>query len=80
MSPSVDERARRLTQGGTIPRSVPMDGYPDLLQALKKEIGERLSDNWRDARLRLLATESEHEGLMSIGLTCARLWNELNHE
>jgi hypothetical protein len=57
-----------------------MDGYPDLLQALKKEIGERLSHNWRDARLRLLATKSEHEGLMSIGLTCARLWNELNHK
>jgi putative transposase len=34
----------------------------------------------RDVRLRLLPTENEHESLMGIGLTCARLFNELNYE
>jgi len=61
-------------------RSLPADGHPDPLQALREEIEERLSDNWRDVRLRLLPTESEHESLMGIGLTCARLFNELNYE
>jgi len=65
-----------MTQGRTIPRSLPTDGR----QALREEIEERLSDNWRDVRLRLLPTENEHESLMGIGLTCARLFNELNYE
>jgi len=69
-----------MTQGRTIPRSLPTDGRPDPLQALREEIEERLSDNWRDVRLRLLPTENEHESLMGIGLTCARLFNELNYE
>jgi putative transposase len=69
-----------MTQGGTTPRSLPTDGHPNPLQALREEIEERLSDNWRDVRLRLLPTENEHESLMGIGLTCARLWNELNYE
>jgi putative transposase len=72
--------AGRMTQGRTIPRSLPTDGRPDPLQALREEIEERLSDNWRDVRLRLLPTENEHESLMGIGLTCARLFNELNYE
>jgi len=78
--PSVGKVLKRMTQGGTIPRSLPTDGHPDPLQALREEIEERLSDNWRDVRLRLLPTENEHESLMGIGLTCARLWNELNYE
>jgi len=41
---------------------------------------ERLKKNRRTVRLRLLPTENEHENLMGIGLTCARLWNELNYE
>jgi putative transposase len=78
--PSVGERAGRMTQGGTTPRSLLTGGRPDPLQALREEIEERLSDNWRDVRLRLLPSESEHRDLMGIGLTCARLWNELNYE
>jgi hypothetical protein len=65
-----------MTQGGTIPRFVPTDGDPDPLQALKKEIEERLSNNWRDVRLRLLPTEVEHGSLMGIGLTCVRLYRD----
>ncbi len=80
MSPPVGERAGRMTQGGTIPRFVLTDGDPDPLQALREEIAERLSDNWRDVRLRLLPIEVEHGSLMGIGLTCVRLYNELNYE
>jgi hypothetical protein len=57
-----------------------MDGHLNPLQALRDEIEERLIDNWRDVRLRLLPKENEHESLMGIGLTCARLFNELNYE
>jgi putative transposase len=39
-----------------------------------------LKKNSRTVRLRLLPTENEHESLMGIGLTCAKLWNELNYE
>jgi putative transposase len=39
-----------------------------------------LKKNRRTVRLRLLPTESKHEDLMGIGLTCARLFNELNYE
>jgi putative transposase len=39
-----------------------------------------LKKNRRTVRLRLLPTESEHKDLMGIGLTCARLFNELNYE
>ena len=80
MAPPVGEYAGRMTQGGTIPRFVPTGGDPDPLQALKEEIGERLSDNWRDVRLRLLPSDVEHGSLMSIGLICVRLYNELNYE
>ena len=80
MAPSVGERAGRMTQGGTIPRAVPAGGDPDPLQALREEIAERLNSNWRDVRLRLLPTEVEHESIMGIGLTCVRLYNELNYE
>jgi len=72
--------AGRMTQGGTTPRSLPADGHPNPLQALREEIVERLSENRRTVRLRLLPTENEHESLMGIGLTCARLFNELNYE
>ena len=41
---------------------------------------ERLSYNWRDVRLRLLPSEVEYESLMGIGLTCVRLYNDLNYE
>jgi putative transposase len=69
-----------MTQGGTTPRSLPTDGHPNPLQALREEIEERLSENRRTVRLRLLLSESEHRDLMGIGLTCARLFNELNYE
>jgi putative transposase len=69
-----------MTQGGTIPRSLPADGHPNPLQALREEIKERFKKNRRTVRLRMLPSESEHEDLMGIGLTCARLWNELNYE
>jgi putative transposase len=57
-----------------------VDGRPTPLQALREEIKERLSESWRTVRLRLLPSESGHESLMGIGLTCARLFNELNYE
>jgi hypothetical protein len=69
-----------MTQGGTIPRTVPAGGGPDPLQSLREEIAERLNSNWRIVRLRLLPTEVEHESLMGIGLTCVKLYNELNYE
>jgi hypothetical protein len=50
------------------------------LQALREEIEERFKKNRRTVRLRLLPTENEHKNLMDIGLTCARLFNELNYE
>ena len=75
------ECAGRMTQGGTIPRSLPADGHPNPLQALREEIEERLKKNLRrTVRLRLLPSESEHRDLMGIGLACAKLWNELNYE
>ncbi|MDT7888346.1 MAG: hypothetical protein RQ885_05155 [Desulfurococcales archaeon] len=49
---SVDECAGRMTQGGTIPRSLLMDRHPTPLQTLREEIEERLSENWRDVRQR----------------------------
>ena len=78
--PFVGKVFKRMTQGGTTPRSLPTDGHPNPLQALREEIEERLSDNWRDVRLRLLPSKGEHKDLMGIGLTCARLFNELNYE
>jgi putative transposase len=69
-----------MTQGGTIPRIVPAGGDPDPLQSLREGIEKRLNDNHRAVRLRLLPTEDEHESLMGIGLTCVRLYNELNYE
>jgi len=80
VAPSVGEVLGRMTQGGTIPRFVLTDGDPDPLQALREEIAERLNSNWRDVRLRLLPTGVEHGSLMGIGLTCVRLYNELNYE
>ncbi len=80
MSPPVGGRPRRMTQGGTIPRSVPTGGGPDPLRALREEIAERLNSNWRIVRLRLLPIEVEHESLMGIGLTCVKLYKELNYE
>jgi len=80
LAPPVGEVLGRMTQGGTIPRFVLTDGDPDPLQALREEIERRLSSNWRDVRLRLLPTGVEHESLMGIGLTCVRLYNELNYE
>jgi putative transposase len=78
--PSVGKCAGRMTQGGTTPRSLPADGRPNPLQALREEIEERLSENRRTVRLRLLPSESEHKDLMGIGSTCVRLFNELNYE
>jgi hypothetical protein len=69
-----------MTQGGTIPRFIPTGGDPDPLRALREEIEERLNSNWRIVRLRLLPTGIEHESLMGIGLTCVRLYNEVNYE
>jgi putative transposase len=68
-----------MTQGGTTP--IITHGWaPNPLQALREEIEERLKKNLRTVRLRLLLSESGHRDLMGIGLTCARLWNELNYE
>ena len=39
-----------------------------------------MKKNCRTTRLRLLPSESGHRDLMGIGLTCARLFNELNYE
>ena len=39
-----------------------------------------MNSNWRIVRLRLLPTGVEHGSLMGIGLTCVRLYNELNYE
>jgi putative transposase len=69
-----------MTQGGTTPRSLPTDGHPNPLQALREEIAKRLKKNRRTVRLRLLPSESEHKDLMGIGLTCVKLSNELNYE
>jgi hypothetical protein len=80
VSPPVGECAWEDDPGGTIPRFILTDGDPDPLQALREEIVERLSNNWRDVRLRLLPSEVEYESLMGIGLTCLRLYNELNYE
>jgi len=76
---SMGECARRMTQGETTPNLYPWMGARPL-QALREEIKERLSESWRTVRLRLLPSESGHESLMGIGLTCARLFNELNYE
>jgi hypothetical protein len=65
---------------GATPRSLPTDGHPNPLQALREEIEERLKKNCRTVRLRLLLSESGHRDLMGIELTCARLFNELNYE
>ena len=78
--PSVGKVLKRMTQGGTTPRSLPTDGHPNPLQALREEIAERLKKNRRTVRLRLLPSESEHKDLMGIGLTCVKLSNELNYE
>ena len=80
MFPPVGEVLGGMTQGGTIPRFVLTDGDLDPLRALREEIERRLSDNWRIVRLRLLPTEVEHGSLMGIGLTCVKLYNELNYE
>jgi hypothetical protein len=80
LAPSVGEVLGGMTQGGTIPRIVLTDGDPDPLQSLREEIERRLSSNWRDVRLRLLPTEVEHGSIMGIGLTCVKLYNELNYE
>ena len=80
LSPPVGERPRRMTQGGTIPRSVLMGGGPDPLRALREEIAERLNSSWKIVRLRLLPIGVEHGRLMGIGLTCVKLYNELNYE
>jgi putative transposase len=70
---------KRMTQGGTTPRSLLMDGARPL-QALREEIEERLSENRRTVRLRPLPSESGHEDLMGTGLAYASLFNELNCE
>jgi hypothetical protein len=80
LSPPVGGVLGGMTQGGTIPRFVPAGGDPDPLRALREEIAERLSDSWRIVRLRLLPTGVEHGSLMGIGLTCVKLYNELNYE
>ena len=80
MSPPVGEVLGGMTQGGTIPRFVPTGGDPDPLQSLREEIEGRLNSSWRDVRLRLLPSESEHGSLMGIGLKCVRLYNELNYK
>ena len=58
--PSVGKVLKRMTQGGTTPRSLPTDRHPNPLQALREEIEERLKKNRRAVRLRLLPSESEH--------------------
>jgi len=80
LAPPVGECAGRMTQGGTIPRFVLTDGDPDPLQSLREEIKRRMNSNWRIVRLRLLPTGVEHGSLMGIGLTCVRLYNEVNYE
>jgi putative transposase len=53
---------------------------PDPLQAFKKQIEKRRKSCKRAVRLRLFPNRYEQETLFDIGLTCARLWNELSYE
>ncbi len=52
----------------------------DPLEAFRGLIEEREKSSHRTVRLRLLPSKNECERLMDIGLTCARLWNEISYE
>jgi putative transposase len=53
---------------------------PDPLQSFREFIEKRKKSNKRAVRLRLLPEKHEEKLLLYIGLTCVRLWNELNYE
>jgi putative transposase len=53
---------------------------PDSLEAFKKQIERRKRSRRRTNRVALFPNRYEEETLFDIGLTCARLWNELNYE
>ncbi|MDT7888490.1 MAG: hypothetical protein RQ885_05890 [Desulfurococcales archaeon] len=50
---------------------------PDSLKAFRKPVEKRKESNERAMRLRLFPNRYEEEILFSIGIACARLWNEL---
>jgi putative transposase len=50
------------------------------LEVFRELIERRKRSNKRIVGLRLFPNRYEEETLFDIGLTCARLWNELNYE
>ena len=71
------DRKFRMSSGGN-PRDVSARD-PDPLQSFR-ELVEKRKNSKRAVRLRLLPEKHEEEILFNIGLTCVRLWNELNYE
>jgi len=72
------DRKFRMSGGGN-PRDVSAEGS-DPLQFFRELVEKRKKNNKRAVRLRLLPEEHEEKILFNIGLTCVRLWNELNYE
>jgi len=72
------DRKFRMSSGGN-PRGVSARD-PDPLQSFRELVEKRKKSNKRTVRLRLLPEKHEEEMLFNIGLTCVRLWNELNYE
>ncbi len=72
------DRKFRMSSGGN-PRDVSARD-PDPLQSFREFIEKRKKSNKRAVRLRLLPEKHEEKLLLYIGLTCVRLWNELNYE
>jgi putative transposase len=75
---SVGRGISRMSGGGN-PRGVPTRDS-DPLEAFRKEIEKRRKSKRRTNRVALFPNRYEQETLFDIGLTCARLWNELNYE
>jgi len=71
-------RKFRMSGGGN-PRGVSVR-EPDPLQSFRGLVEKRKKSSKRAVRLRLFPEEHEEKILFDIGLTCVRLWNELNYE
>ena len=72
------DRKFRMSSGGN-PRGVSAR-EPDPLQSFREFVEKRKKSSKRTVRLRLFPEEHEEKMLFNIGLTCVRLWNELNYE
>jgi len=72
------DRKFRMSGGGN-PRGVSARD-PDPLQSFRELIEKRKESSKRTVRLRLFPEEHEEKILFDIGLTCVKLWNELNYE